>query len=274
MPRALGVYRESQFSPGKVEADAAILDAVLAHLAAAGIGTRALSPSQFINDRGARCDLIMAMCQGEEALQHLAAAERSGVLVINSPAAIRSCYRDRLGAVLSQVESPVPAGMLVETAAPIDRRSIAPLDADCGIFVKRGDLHALIAEDVRRAGDLASLALILRDFASRGVRFAYLQQAVEGRVVKFYGVTGGGYFTVGDSDAGTPGELMERLHHAAQGAASALGLEVWGGDAIVNAADFKIVDFNDWPSFERVRMQAAAAIAARALELLATGAPV
>ncbi len=40
--RAIGIYREVEFSPGKVEADAAILDAVLAELAAHGIETEAL----------------------------------------------------------------------------------------------------------------------------------------------------------------------------------------------------------------------------------------
>jgi len=64
------------------------------------------------------------------------------------------------------------------------------------------------------------------------------------------------------------GALLDRLHQVAQTAAMALGLEVWGGDAIVDGVDFKIVDFNDWPSFERVRMPAAAAIARRALSLL------
>ena len=32
MSRALGIYREPEFSPGKVEADAAILDATMAEL--------------------------------------------------------------------------------------------------------------------------------------------------------------------------------------------------------------------------------------------------
>ena len=44
-----------------------------------------------------RCALILAMCQSEEALQRLAHAQAAGALVINSPQAIRSCYRDRLG---------------------------------------------------------------------------------------------------------------------------------------------------------------------------------
>ena len=40
--RALGIYREPEFSPGKVEADAAILDAVLAELAREGFHTSAI----------------------------------------------------------------------------------------------------------------------------------------------------------------------------------------------------------------------------------------
>jgi glutathione synthase/RimK-type ligase-like ATP-grasp enzyme len=270
MLHALGIYRETQFSPGKVDADAAILDTVLAHLADRGVRTATVDPFTFADDRGARrYDLILAMCQDEPALRGLTAAANAGALVINSPEAIRSCYRDRLGPILSKAALPVPAGMLAETAAPIDWYSIAPLDPDRGIFVKRGDLHALIPEDVRRADGRGALAAVLRDFASRGVRLAYLQQAVEGRVIKFYGVTGGSYFTVADLETGTSGPLSERLRDAAQRAARALGLEVWGGDAIVSGGHFNIVDFNDWPSFERVRTSAAAAIAARALELLA-----
>ena len=44
-----------------------------------------------------------------------------------------------------------------------------------------------------------------------------------------------------------------------------LGLEIWGGDAIVKGDRFSIVDFNDWPSFSRVRNDAARAIARRSL---------
>ena len=47
MVHALGVYRESEFSPGKVGADAAILDLVLARLAEHGISTSAVNPAEF-----------------------------------------------------------------------------------------------------------------------------------------------------------------------------------------------------------------------------------
>jgi D-alanine-D-alanine ligase-like ATP-grasp enzyme len=54
----------------------------------------------------------------------------------------------------------------------------------------------------------------------------------------------------------------ERLRDAAFGAAAALGLEVFGGDAVIQE-DGKpmIIDINAWPSYARYREQAAQAIA-------------
>src|SRR5579864_3306028 len=104
--RALGVYRESEFSPGKVGADAAFLDTVLAHLAAGDVVTSAVAPAEFIRGDLPRVDLILALCQSEPMLELLAAAQAGGILVINSPQAIRSCYRDRLGQILEQAGAP------------------------------------------------------------------------------------------------------------------------------------------------------------------------
>jgi hypothetical protein len=263
--RALGVYREPEFSPGKVGADAAIMDAVLADLAAQGAVTERVAAVELVRRRFAQFDLILAMCQSELALARLSALQSGDALVINSPLSIRSCYRDRLGQVLKEA-APVPEGMVVATSDPMRRGALGVLDPRHGLYVKRGDLHALSADEVRRVDDEAALSAALADFAARGIPLAYLQAAVEGRVVKFYGVTGGGYFSVADPVSN--GSVPAGLRDAAQGAAMAVGLEVWGGDAIVNGKQFKIVDFNDWPSFERVRASAAQAIARRALQLL------
>jgi hypothetical protein len=55
---------------------------------------------------------------------------------------------------------------------------------------------------------------------------------------------------------------VSRLRQAVFGAATALGLEVFGGDAIIQAnGEPKIIDMNAWPSYARFRDQAAAAIA-------------
>ena len=266
--RILGVYRETEFSPGKVEADAAILDAVLDNLREGEAEIVALDPAHFVEAAPDRFDIVLAMCQSESALGRLVALQDAGALVINSPLAIRACYRDRLGGALEGAGVPTPTGLLVATTASVEPQSIAPFDFAAGVFVKRGDLHALTAEDVVKVERPDRIGSEVARFAARGITSAYLQQAVEGAVVKFYGVSGGEYFgTVREGEALTAA-LERALADAANAAAAALGLEVWGGDAIVNESGFTIVDFNDWPSFSRVRRRAAQSIARRCLDLL------
>ncbi len=266
--RVLGVYRETEFSPGKVEADAAILDCVLDHLRARDIEVVTIEPARFVEAAPDGFDLVLAMCQGERTLSRLAALEKAGILAINSPHAIRSCYRDRLGPALEAAGVPTPAGVLVNTSTGIDSQSTSRLDLAAGVFIKRGDLHALIADDVVSVNGAVRISSALAGFAARGVKSAYVQQAVEGIVVKFYGVSGGGYFATLSDGAPLDASLQRAMAEAANAAAAALGLEVWGGDAIVNGDAFMIVDFNDWPSFSRVRAAAAQAIAGRCIHLL------
>ena len=239
--RILGVYREAEFSPGKVAADAAILDAVLDHLRTRGGAVVAADAVSFVQAAPDRFDLVLAMCQGKRALGRLAALEDAGV--------------------------PTPAGLLVTTSASIEPQSMVRFDFAAGVFVKRGDLHALTAEDVVKVEDPDRVRSELARFAARGITSAYLQQAVDGAVVKFYGVSGGVYFAAVSDARALTAPLEHALADAANIAAAALGLEIWGGDAIVNDRGFTIVDFNDWPSFSRVRVQAAQAIARRCLEL-------
>ncbi len=73
--RALGIYREPEFSPGKVEADAAILDATLLELKREGVEVNAIDAVAFgaatraaADPNFARPDLILPMCQGARAL--------------------------------------------------------------------------------------------------------------------------------------------------------------------------------------------------------------
>jgi hypothetical protein len=269
--RVLGIYREAEFSPGKVAADRAIMDAVLDHLLAAGAETEGVAAETFASGSFAgKSDLILAMCQGSAALAALAAAGEAGAIVVNSALAIRNCYRDLLGPGLINARVPTPGGAVVPTAEPFDWRPLGTLNLAGAMYVKRGDLHALGEEDVQRVAGTAELEATLRGFGRRGIRLAYVQQEVIGGVIKFYGVGDGDYFSmVPESGESVPSEGLRReLARAAGAAARALGLEVWGGDAIVGPAGFSIVDLNDWPSFERVREEAALAIARRLLTLL------
>ena len=266
--RVVGVYREPEFSPGKIAADAAIIDQVLAHLRVAGADTETMTAARFSADPPNHVDLVIAMCQGPQALSRLASMNEAGAVTINSALAIRNCYRDLLGAGLMRAGVPIPEGVLLRTSLPLDPKPLRVLDLAAPVYVKRGNLHALGPDDVRCVEGLEQLEEALAHFARRGIDLVYVQQEVVGAVVKFYGVNDE-YFCAIPEDGQPLNDVVElNLERAARLAAAALGLEIWGGDAIVKGQSYTIIDFNDWPSFERVRTPAAAAIARRCLLLL------
>ena len=96
---------------------------------------------------------------------------------------------------------------------------------------------------------------------------------VVGDLVKFYGVGEGRFFRYyypTDDGASKFGDEYrngtachypfdeEALRHEAERLAEAVGVSIYGGDAIVRAdGSFCLIDFNDWPSFSRCREEAA-----------------
>jgi hypothetical protein len=59
---------------------------------------------------------------------------------------------------------------------------------------------------------------------------------------------------------------LNELQRVSAAAADALGLMIYGGDAIVDSeGKFHLIDLNDWPSFRICREDAARAIAELAL---------
>lgn len=265
----LGIYREPEFSPGKVADDAAIMNAVAEELGADGFAVSLTDAAGFCAMAGRDFELVLAMCQGQRALARLGAWAESGVVIVNSALAIRNCYRDLLGAGLKRAGVPTPEAVLLETSAHATQHRLGGVDPSAGVFVKRGDLHALGAGDVRRACGIEQVREALFSFACRGIKFAYVQQEAQGSLVKFYGVGGGEYFAALGDGFEPPPAARRELARAAGRAAQALGLEVFGGDAMISGEQFRIIDFNDWPSFSSVRAEGAAAIARRCRRLVA-----
>jgi hypothetical protein len=249
MATIVGVFREAQFSPGRVEDDAAILRATAAVLEKRGLSLRLGDV-----ERAAAPDVaaVLAMCQTADALRALDVHARR-VPVINTPTAIRNCYRTETVRLLSAAGGPFPRTAIVSTAAP------PPDTGPC--WVKRGDVHAMAAGDVRFAPDRVALAAALADLAARSIEHATVQAHVDGAAVKFYGIADGRFFRcyVDGEEAPAP---LPALWGAARAAACTLGLEVFGGDLIVDRDGVPmVVDVNDWPSFARCRAEAAEAIA-------------
>ena len=252
----LGVRREPEFSPGRVEDDAAILERTRDALAARGV---TLDVVDVADVPAADVAAVLAMCQSPAAL---AVLDRCRVPVINAPDAIRACYRHQTVARLAATDVPFPPTRLVATRGDANADDAAPC------WVKRGDVHAMTASDVVFAPDAAALRAALADFAARGIARAALQGHVEGTVVKFYGVVDGRFFRC-YTDAPTVPAPIPRLWDAAQAGARALGLEIFGGDLVVGADGRPmLVDVNDWPSFARCRDEAADAIAGYVVDRL------
>jgi len=260
MSEFIGVTRERRYSPGKVRADRAILDEVALRLAARH-RVRVVDPDECRpGDAGTGC-VVFAMCESPEALAIMGQWEESGARLVNSPAAILGCRRHRTVGALQHSGVSQPPSVVVTTGSDPD----LPSWADADVWVKRGEMHAMHAGDVRRVRGGAAIRAQLRRLRRRGIATALIQRHVPGRVIKFYAV-GADFFACFPSgqtaDACTAAEAAA-IRAVAERGAAAVGLEVFGGDA-VRGADGKwlLIDLNDWPSYAPCRRAAADAIAA------------
>jgi hypothetical protein len=250
----IGVYREERFSPGKVEDDRAIIDLAAEVLRGAGLRVRMVDGDRLpaLEEPPA---LVFAMCQSGEALAWLDAAQ-AGCPVVNSADGIRGCYRVNLVERLDRAGVPQPRWQL---AGPVP-----PHDLGEGPWLKRGDVHAMEAGDVRRVFGTDEWDAFAADFRRRGIRDAIVQSHVEGPVYKFYGVKGGFFRAFG-----LPAGLEPRAAALAENAADAVGLEIYGGDGVASPdGSIHLIDVNDWPSFSRCRADAGPAIGRRLLQIL------
>jgi glutathione synthase/RimK-type ligase-like ATP-grasp enzyme len=273
-PRCWGIYREPAHSPNRESDDAEILRATAEKLAEKGFEVELKSPEELpaTDDAAGIPQLLFVMCMKEEVVRRLAAWERQGVRVVNRPESIRNTDRDRTIARVLGDGIPFPESVLVSTERQW-KGSRIPVPC----WIKRGDYHSTHSEDVSMAKTEEEVAGRLAALAARGIDRAVLQRHVPGDLIKFYGVR-----TI--ERAGAPLSWFEWFYHRDQvlsnhpfdpndlraavgNAARALGLEVFGGDAIA-AGDGRIflIDLNAWPSFALYRRIAAEKIAAHLVE--------
>jgi len=261
----LGIYREKRFSPGiHAAGDAEILELTQAALARAGYRVTLIAP-ETLPTMSPTVRVVFSMCQSLEALDVLQEWEQRGVLVLNTPAAVRACYRLALVTALSQTTLPFPPSIVVSlhTAGPI--AAVCPVlpEHAAGWWVKRGDVHAMQADDVVFVGHALDVPAQLLRLRQRGIRHAIVQEHIAGQELKFYAVRGHGVVhAFAPHAAHGPPIDHERLNTLARQAGEVLGLDVYGGDCLVTPDDaLCLIDINDWPSFRGCRPVAAAHIA-------------
>jgi hypothetical protein len=264
-----GIYRELAHSPGRIDDDGAIIKNVADALAERGFSVELVSADAADVASETPCANIFVMCERGAVLDRLKTAEKAGSIIVNSPDAIRNTYRHRMVELFARHHVSAPASHIVATDAS------KPRPAAC-VWVKRYDYHATQPDDVMYTASEDGWREALHRFAGRGIPFIVAQEHVAGDLVKFYGVRNGAVATDAGwfewfyhRDKGMLGHSFEvsRLRQVALGAAAALRLEIFGGDAIIKAnGEPMIIDLNAWPSFARYRHQAARVIAGHLVE--------
>ena len=272
----LGVKRGSIFSPNHIGNDEAIFNLTIAELEKSGYQITVCTEDEFLKMNEISQDCIFTMAREKDVVSKLQALELSGKNIINSGFGIENCFRTNMTNALIANNVPYPKSNITTTNQPgPDVFDNLPGE---GYWIKRGDFHAIHKEDVTFVESEEQGRYILKEFNLRGIPDAVISQNLLGDLVKFYGVRGTDFFyTFYPYDHNhhkyAEYELINgktshysfdenELKNAANIAAEAINIFIYGGDAIVGKdGKFHIIDFNDWPSFAPCRTQAAPHIA-------------
>ena len=265
--RYLGVSRAEQFSPNRVTGDAAVFRSVAAELERRGNEVICMSESELLR-KGMPdgVDCIFQMARSSEALKIL---QQVKVPVVNTVQAVLNCGRAAQTRLL-QDSGLIPESVICSTGGIPESWGKYPC------WIKRADSHAVEQDDVRFIQNENECLAAMHGFTGRGLGECVLQAHAKGWLVKFYGVRGYGlvdcYAATGKegkfglerfNDAPDSASVdMDALAAAAEQASGLLGLDVYGGDAVVGPdCKITIVDMNDWPSFRTCTIGAAPKIA-------------
>lgn len=262
--RVVGVRRALRFSPHNEANDLAILQAVVDAFGGIVVEEEADGLAKALTE----ASLVFTMGRTQQALCSLAAAEREGVLVLNPAKGVRNCNRKTL-----------------DLLARRNNISVPPVDGEHGYWLKRADVSAQNHSDIVFCANQGELEKAREEFVRQGITDYLVQAHLQGDLVKFYGVSGTGFFRVfypGDDGLSKFGDEaingqphhydydMGALQQMAEQMAVVAECPVYGGDAVISpTGSFAIIDFNDWPSFSRCRDEAARAICQLAEKIMA-----
>ncbi|MDR0769216.1 MAG: NTP transferase domain-containing protein [Dysgonamonadaceae bacterium] len=267
------IRRGNQYSPSHVSNDAAIFNLTIDRLKEKNCEIKVYSERQF-QRASIDSNVIFNMARDTCSVSKLQELEDKGVKIINSGYGIGNCTRSKMVALLLGNEIPYPKSLIVSTDEPLPQSALE-LGDFC--WVKRGDFHSIRYEDVTYARNGKTVENILREFASRNILSAVLNEHVKGDLIKFYGVKNTGFFywfypnDVNHSKFGLEtinGKTrkisfdLEYMKEICTKAAEVLNIYIYGGDCVVDkSGNICIIDFNDWPSFAPCRTEAAPYIA-------------
>ena len=253
-----GIARKTEFSPNHELNDFLMIQKTAEELKNLGVKVKVYREEDIFTEE-IKEDFIFSMVQSPDGSKHLLDIARNKKFVINTPESVRNCYRYNMNRILEGNKIPFPKSIIADT----DTNDLSFLDNfENKIWVKRGDAHAVQREDVVFLDDKNKARYVLNEFKSRGLKSCTVQNHIEGDTIKFYAIYGQDLFYWYTTDLKYYSLFDEaRLKQLANDSAKALGLEIFGGDAIVtDQSEIFIVDINDWPSFAPIRDRASKVI--------------
>lgn len=282
--KILGVSRSPRFSPNSTHRDEAIFSGVIAELVFSGLTVDRVCEDDFVTAEG--YDAVFSMARDERVLAQLSSAEEKGLCVINSATALLRNTRVALTESFERAGIPVPYSPYIFDAEgrhegpslKLGKTADRSAELTYPFWLKRSGACAQSAGDVCFVETPAALDEALKGYAERGVGEVLASEHLAGDLVKFYGVEGTDFFyyhyptadnafskfgleKINGAPSGYPLDTVA-LKQCADKAAALSGIVVYGGDCIVDAdGHFRIIDFNDWPSYSRCCEAAARAIA-------------
>lgn len=260
MQTIAGIRRQSLYSPNHIGNDAIIFMKTVEHLTDLGVTVK-IYEEQDLGTIEIKESFIFSMAQGIEGTSKLLELEKQGKFIINSPRGSINSYRVNMVKILPESGIPFPKSLIVSIDEK-DKIKFEDFNAS-KIWIKRGDVHAIHREDVTLVYSEDERKNIFREFEKRGIKEIVLQEHLYGDVIKFYTIAGSGFFHwyYLNGVNHTPFD-KEKLVELAQSSAIALGLDIYGGDAVIAPdGSISIFDINDWPSFAPVRDEASEQIA-------------
>lgn len=267
--RVVGVSRGNEFSPNHVGNDAAIFRITAENLEKKGCEVVLYPEKEFV-EQGIEADFIFDMARDRATIRRLKELEDHGATVVNSAYGIDNCVRKAMTELLIANNVPHPRSVIIPTDG-----TFTPDFFPC--WIKRGNSHAMVKEDVVYVECREEAEYVLADFRKRNIPEAVVNEHLVGDLVKFYGVQGTDFFytfypteqshskfgleAINGETRGYPFDV-KKLQAYSNLAAEVLNVPVYGGDCVVSATgEIRIIDFNDWPSFARCREEAGPKIA-------------
>lgn len=254
-----GITRKTDFSPGHIMNDYLIINKTKEELEKLGAKITLYSE----DDLGVveiKEDYIFSMVQGPVGTEKLSEIAADKKLIMNTPQSVMNCYRYNLIEIMEKNDIPFPESRIIT-----DKYKIPEELKNCkdGLWIKRGDAHASCKEDVVKVESYKEILPELNKFLKRGIERWAIQKHIEGNIIKFYGVTDTDFFYYYYQPSKYYNDFNESdLVALANLAAEALGLDVYGGDAVITEnSDIIIIDVNDWPSFAPIKDEASKVIA-------------